>query len=199
MPSPNALITPEVLLAATLARCEAMGVRIVQKDGFWHQRWIDQALRVVTLGGMRSYMTEYVTTLGRGIFVPRDWAERSAGDRWEVLEHELVHVAQFERFGWVLMALIYLLLPFPMGLAYGRARLEWEAYAVSLRCIAQREGIEAARSPAVAAHMVRRFAGPDYGFMWPFESSVRRWIADELDAIERALTVQFEVEREEQS
>jgi hypothetical protein len=96
-----------------------------------------------------------------------------------------VHVAQFERLGWPAMVILYGIAPLPMGLAYGRARLEWEAYAETLRAVAEIEGIEAARRPELREEIVRRFTGPDYGWMWPFPATVRAWIASELDAIER--------------
>ncbi|MBL8683780.1 MAG: hypothetical protein JNK05_31700 [Myxococcales bacterium] len=166
------------------------GVTVVRKRDVPLQRWIDRALRVVTFGAMRAYLTDYVTTIGRTIYLPEGWESVAPGRRWETLEHELVHVRQFERYGLVGMAILYLLLPLPMGLAWFRARLEWEAYRVSLRCVAELEGIDAARDPAFREEIVRRFSGPDYGYMWPFAASVRRWIESELDAIERSLAVE---------
>ena len=102
-----------------------------------------------------------------------------------MLRHELVHVAQFERYGWVGMILLYGLLPLPAGLAYGRARLEWEAYRETLRAVAESEGMAAARDPALHRHLIARFTGPDYGWMWPFSAAVQRWIDQALDEIER--------------
>ncbi len=165
------------------------GVSVVRKRDVPLQRWIDRALRVITFGAMRSYLTDYVTTIGRTIYLPEGWESVPPGRRWETLEHELVHVRQFARFGLVGMAVLYLLVPLPMGLAWCRAQLEWEAYRVSLRCVAELEGLEAARDPAFREEIVRRFSGPDYGYMWPFAASVRRWIESELDAIERSLAV----------
>jgi hypothetical protein len=98
-----------------------------------------------------------------------------------------VHVRQFERWGWLVMILVYGVLPLPLGLAYGRARLEWEAYAETLRAVAELEGLGAAKSPALHDEIVRRFTGPDYGWMWPFAGAVRRWIAEEVARIERAV------------
>lgn len=161
-------------------------VRVVKKTAFWHQRAADIALRIVTLGGMRSYLTHYVTTLGHTIYVPDDFDAWRPERALEILRHEAVHVRQFERYGWIGMVLLYGLLPLPMGLAYGRARLEWEAYAETLRAIAEVEGIAAARSTAVHDEIVRRFTGPDYGWMWPFPNAVKRWINEEIAAIEQA-------------
>jgi hypothetical protein len=161
-------------------------VRVVKKSAFWHQRAADLALRVVTLGGMRTYLTQYVTTLGHTIYVPDDFDAWRPERALEILRHEAVHVRQFERYGWIGMVLLYGLLPLPMGLAYGRARLEWEAYAETLRAIAEVEGIAAAKSTAVHDEIVRRFTGPDYGWMWPFPNAVKRWINEEIAAIEQA-------------
>jgi len=159
-------------------------VRVVEKSRFWHQRAAAKALWLVTLGGQNRYLTDYVTTLGHTIYVPDDWERRSAAARLETLRHEVVHVEQFETWGIPVMVLVYGLLPLPFGLAYGRARLEWQAYAESLRAIADLHGLEAARAPHVHAHIVARFTGPDYGWMWPFPRMVKRWIDDELAAIE---------------
>jgi hypothetical protein len=160
-------------------------VRIVKKSACWHQRAAALALQILTLGGQRTYLTHYVTTLGHIIYVPDDFDDWPPSRACEVLRHEAVHVAQFERFGWLLMILVYGILPLPMGLAYGRARLEWEAYAETLRAVAEIEGIEAARSPALRAEILRRFTGPDYGWMWPFPNMVSRWIDETLEAIGR--------------
>ncbi|MEZ4295039.1 MAG: hypothetical protein R3B70_08670 [Polyangiaceae bacterium] len=163
-------------------------VRVVQKTSFWHQRLADKGLRLVTLGGQDRYLTHYVTTLGHTIYVPDDWDDWPAASRYEILRHELVHVRQFERWSFFGMVIVYGIFPFPMGLAYGRAKLEWEAYAETLRAVAETEGIAAARATELRERIVRRFTGPDYGWMWPFPGMVRRWIAEELDRIEAALS-----------
>ncbi|MEI8256317.1 MAG: hypothetical protein WCJ30_11655 [Deltaproteobacteria bacterium] len=175
------------LLATLLGEFAAhapRAIEIVPKGHIWHQRVIDRVLRALTLGGQSTYLTQYVTTLGHTIYVPETWPDWPAARRWVVLRHEAVHVAQFERLGWLLMTLVYVFLPLPAFLAYGRARLEWEAYRETLRCTAELEGLAAASDPALREHIVRRFTGPDYGWMWPFPSVVRRWVGDELSRIE---------------
>ncbi len=155
-------------------------VRVVSKGRYWHQRLADRLLRVVTLGGQNRYLTEYVTTLGHTIYVPDDWDRVDPLKRYVVLRHEVVHVRQFERFGWIGMVLIYGLFPFPVGVAWGRARLEWEAYAETLRVTAEVYGLDAARDQHLHDEIVARFTGPDYAWMWPFAGSVRRWIDERL-------------------
>src|SRR5689334_5637696 len=77
-------------------------VRVVRKRAHSHQRLADVLLRLVTLNGQKSYLTSYVTTLGHTIYVPDDFDCWPAANRYEILRHELVHVLQFERYGWIL-------------------------------------------------------------------------------------------------
>jgi hypothetical protein len=159
-------------------------VRIVAKRTVWHQKAAAVALKILTFGGQRTFLTHYVTTLGHAIYVPDDFDSWDPGSRWEILRHELVHVAQFERYGWFGMILIYGFFPLPALLAYGRARLEWEAYTETLRAVRDRGGLAAARDPALHERLKRRFTGPDYGWMWPFPSAVQRWIDEAIRAME---------------
>lgn len=182
------MASAEDKLAGLLAEFSSRSrpVRVVQKRLYWHQRAADIGLRIVTLNGQNRYLTNYVTTLGHTIYVPDDWEEWPAAHRYTVLRHEAVHVAQFERYTWLGMVVVYGIVFFPLGLAYGRARLEWEAYAETLRATAEVHGLEAARSKGLHEEIVRRFTGPDYGWMWPFRGTILRWIRGELREIEAA-------------
>lgn len=157
-------------------------VTIVKKPEVWHQKAIDAALKVLTFGKMDKFLTEYVTTIGHAIYVPDDWDELAASSKLITLRHEAVHVAQFEKLGGPLMSLVYLTAPLPMGLAWFRAKLEWEGYAESLRTIAKYRGVEAARSQR--DFMIGQFTGPAYGWMWPFPGQVGKWFDDEMATIE---------------
>jgi hypothetical protein len=137
------------------------------------QRAIGGALAVVTLGGMRTYMTEYHTVLFGTLWVPDAWDEMSDAARYVLLRHERVHLRQRARMGDVAMAFVYLVPFFPVFLSYGRAWIEWEAYTETLRATAEVSGIAAAEK--LRAHIVRRFTGPDYGWMWPFPRAINAW------------------------
>jgi hypothetical protein len=67
-------------------------------------------------------------------------------------------------------------------LAWGRARIEWEAYVETIRATAEVFGLEAARR--LEAEIVRRFVGPDYGWMWPFPTVITNWFRDVIEDIE---------------
>src|SRR5512137_66215 len=114
-------------------RAEFPRFRLVPKADRKLQRAIDVALRIVTLGGQREYMTRYHTVLGDTLYVPVTWEKMGDLDKVVLLRHERVHLRQRRRYGSVGMALLYLLPFFPLGLAYFRARIEWEAYAETVR------------------------------------------------------------------
>ena len=160
-------------------------LRLVDKDGDGLSRLIDGALRIVTLGGQSAYRSAYVTTLGATIYLPTGFWDRDDDSCYIVLRHEAVHLRQFRRLGFPAMAFLYLIPFVPLGLAFGRARLEWEAYAETLRATAEVHGAAAARDPSLHAHVVRQFTSGAYGWMWPFPSRVRAWIDDELAAMGR--------------
>jgi hypothetical protein len=120
-------------------------------------------------------MSHYHTVIGDTLYVPPGWTGMSDVDRVILLRHERIHLRQRRRLGTVLMTLVYLLPFFPLGLAYGRAWIEWEAYCETLRATAELRGIEAARAPALKREIVRRFVSGDYGWMWPFRRQVERW------------------------
>ena len=158
------------------------------------QRIIGRALWLITFGGMKTYLTHYHTVLFGTLWVPDSWPRMADDDRYVLLRHERVHLRQRRRMGDVAMAYVYLVPIVPLGLAYGRARLEWEAYEETLRATTEDYGIEAARS--LRAHIVERFTGPDYGFMWPFRRSVERWFDEAMARIERPESEQPEVDGE---
>src|SRR5688572_19407253 len=90
---------------------------------------IDVALRIITFNGQRTFQSEYYTVIGDTLYVPPGWEETPHAERVVVLRHERVHLRQRRRYGLPLMTFLYLIPFFPVGLAYGRARIEWEAYA----------------------------------------------------------------------
>ncbi|MFI5298603.1 MAG: hypothetical protein ACHREM_10935 [Polyangiales bacterium] len=150
--------------------------RIVEKRGRALQHAIDRFLKAVTLGGQHEYLTRYHTVLGDTLYVPDAWPRGTDDARYVLLRHERIHLRQRRRYGMVGMALIYLLPIFPIGLAYGRARIEWEAYEETLRATAEIFGIEAAKDKSLHDYLIAQFTGAAYGWMWPFPSSIRCWI-----------------------
>jgi hypothetical protein len=175
------------LLQRTIAeiRAEFPDFRIVAKRDHALSKVIDVLLRVLTLGAQHQYLSHYHTVLGNTLYVPDKWESTPEVDQVITLRHERVHLRQRRRYGDVLMAFLYVVPFLPLGLAYGRARIEWEAYSESIRATAELQGYEAAASPALRAHIVRQFVSGAYGWMWPFPGMVEKWYEVVLQGIRR--------------
>ncbi len=161
--------------------------RIVPKRDDRLSHVIDRALKIVTLGGQNEYLTHYHTVLGNTLYVPEGWDRIPDERRVVTLRHELVHLRQNRRYGFPLFAFLYLVPFFPLGLAYGRARIEWEAYEETVRATAELLGREEAESPALRERIVSQFTSAAYGWMWPFPRSVHRWYDEALAKIREDL------------
>ena len=163
----------EALVAAL--RAELPGFRVVRKDRSWFHRAIHHALVIVTFGQMRSYLDAYQTTIGKTVYVTADWDSWEPDRRYVTLRHEAVHLRQFRQLTVPGMALLYVLLPLPLGLAWFRAHFEKAAYAESIRAAAEVWGAAHPRREAYRRHVVDQFTGSSYGWMWPFRRSIERW------------------------
>jgi hypothetical protein len=171
----------DALLDEILAEFPSFEIR-AKKDSSL-QRAIHLALAALTLGGQRVYLTGYYTVMFGKLWVPESWDRLPDLDRYVLLCHERVHLQQRRRMGDVKMAFVYLVPFFPVFLAYGRARIEWEAYVETLR--ATREVYGAASAARLREPIVRRFVGGEYGWMWPFPRVIHRWFDEAIAALDR--------------
>ena len=172
----------ERLLADIVA--EFPGFAIVPKRDSRLQKLIAGLLAIVTLGGQRHYLTRYHTVLFGKLYVPDAWEAMDDAARYVLLRHERVHLRQRQRMGDVTMAFVYLVPLLPIGLAWGRARIEWEAYVETIAATAELYGIDEARK--LEDDIVRRYVGPDYGWMWPFPATIRRWFRGAIDDLKHS-------------
>jgi hypothetical protein len=168
-------------------RAEFPSFRIVDKAKSSLSFAIDGALRVVTLGAQRHFMTRYHTVIGDTLYVCPAWHTMNDVARVILLRHERVHLRQRRRYGFLPFAALYLIPFFPLGLAYFRARFEWEAYVETLRATAELRGSAALDDPSLRREIVRRFVGADYGWMWPFPRTIERWLDRAVSEITRDL------------
>jgi hypothetical protein len=179
--------TPQSLPRSTAfleeMRAEFPTFQVLPKRDSRLQRAIHVLLCVITLGGQRVYLTHYHTVLFGKLWVPDSWRSMSDDARYILLRHERVHLRQRARMGDVVMAFVYLVPFFPLGLAYGRARIEWEAYIETIRATAEVRGRPAAE--ALRTEIVRRFTSGDYGWMWPFPRVIHRWFDAALAELPR--------------
>ena len=165
-------------------RREFPSFRVVKKEHSRFAKAIDVALKILTFGGQREFMTRYYTVIGDTLYVPEGFDDIDPIDVVVTLRHERIHLRQRRRYTMVPFAILYLLLPFPLGLAYGRARIEWEAYTETLRAVRELKGEEAFRSKALKERILSQFTGPAYGWMWPFRGMLERWYEEAVREIE---------------
>lgn len=163
-----------VTLVAALA-AEIPGFRVVRKDTSKLHRAIHVFLKGITFGKMTSYLDSFQTTIGKTVYVTADWDEWSADERYVTLRHEAIHLRQFRRLTLPVMAVLYVLLPLPMGLAYFRARFEKEAYAETIRAAAEVYGVDYVKTSSHRDYVIEQFTGASYGWMWPFRRGLHRW------------------------
>ena len=149
--------------------------RIIRKDQSRFQRAIHYALVAITFGGMRRYLDTFQTTIGSTVYVTSDWDDWEPDRRYVTLCHEAIHLRQFRKYTLPGMALLYVLLPLPMGLAWFRAQFEKEAYAEGIRAAAEVWGPAYPRRLEYREHVIGQFTGPSYGWMWPFRAGLERW------------------------
>jgi len=140
------------------------GVRLVPKGDSRLMR----AAGLLLLGiGNREFMQRYWTTLAHTVYYPASVGDPLAHP--DILEHELVHVRQWERWG-VLLWISYLLLPLPFGLAFFRWYWEREAYLVQLL-----------RAPDQPREIARVVDALWFGYGWPWPRPwMRRWFERRL-------------------
>jgi hypothetical protein len=156
-------------------RLEFPRLRIVKKHESAMHRAIDIILRGITFGQMRTYLDSFQTTIGMTVYVTPNWDALSDNERYVTMRHEAVHLRQFRRFTLPGMTLLYVFLPLPMGLAWFRAYFEKEAYEESIRASAEVYGLASVRDDNYRDHILSQFAGPSYGWMWPFRAGLERW------------------------
>jgi hypothetical protein len=153
---------------------------------------------IILTFGQVNLLKQSWTTIGNVVYVPirvnKNGKILRYGDLpytdYICMVHEMVHVEQFYKWrlksmkygraaGDVLLILYYFFVFFPVGLAYGRYRIEREAFL---------EGLFAARAigleipPLMERAIYHCSTSPWYLWMWPFPRSVRRWFETQYEA-----------------
>ena len=131
-------------------------------------------MRLIGFFAGADFMSSYVTTLwSQTVYLPSNWDSYGDDSKCSLLRHERVHMRQAKKLTYPLFAFLYLLVFFPIGLAYFRARFEMEAYTESLA--ADKDYGDDYSSADKRAWWVGHFTSSAYGYMWPFPSTVGKW------------------------
>jgi hypothetical protein len=158
--------------------------KIVQKTDSNLMVVIALFLKILTFGKNKEFLTTYITTIGNTIYVPDDWNFRPWQPKYIVIRHERIHLRQSKKYGSILFSLIYLFFPIPFLFAYGRAKLEWEAYEESLRTEAELFGVNYIKQDKVKDFIFKQFTTSVYLWMFPFKSTLNKWYQKSLKNIE---------------
>lgn len=157
--------------------------KIVNKENSKFMRLCNLALLILSFGRMKTYMTNFVTTVGYTVYVPHEWYLM---DREVILRHERIHMLQYKRHGRLWFSFSYLFL-LPMFFAYFRTKAEQEAYEESMRADAETFGIDALEDLFYKDRMIKHFTSAQYLWMWIREKDIYNWYDKTVDKLKREL------------
>jgi hypothetical protein len=160
------MMIPNVAAIKAQITAEFPKYQTKNKADVWWMRWLGHVM------GAR-FMSEYVTTIGNTMYMPSNLASWDVGQHCALLRHEWTHMRQAKKLTFPLFAFLYVFAFLPVGLAYTRARFEYEAYSVQME--AWKEYGMDYSSDTQKAWLVSQFTGSAYLFMWPFPKTVGSW------------------------
>jgi hypothetical protein len=141
-------------------------------------------LLTLTLGGMSCFQRDVTTTIGYTVYVPTSWGEMSEVAKIIILRHERVHMRQRKKYGALLFSFLYAFFPLPCVFSYFRMKFEMEAYAESLRAMAEM-GCQVG-GDGQKSRLVGYFVGPAYFWAWPFRRRIESWYDGSVRAVTKA-------------
>jgi hypothetical protein len=153
------------------------GVSVVYKEDGWMWKAIAWIVMVVTFGKNKTFMTDFITTVGSKIGVPRAWDGWPDEMKAEILAHEFTHVKQAKKWTLPVFWIAYLFLPLPLGLAYCRYRFEREAYLAGFKMVMK---YAPDNRQALIDQVVQEMTTSEYAWTWPFKKTVRAWFEARL-------------------
>lgn len=135
---------------------------------------------VFKLPGIKKlYWNNATQAIGMNIWLSDRWNQMSPFSKLSVLRHERQHLIWFRRHTTILAAFLYLLVFFPIGLAYYRARFERAGYQESVRTRVQYFGASQRVKDDCWEMYKRVFTGWMYLKMWPFPKRIRKWFEED--------------------
>lgn len=159
--------------------------KVLKKSESWLMKTIGKLLFIISFGQNKSFMTDFITTIGNTVYVPDSWDSKLEKSRIEVLMHERIHMRQSKKLTPIIYALAYLLFPIPIGFAWARAKLEWEAYTESMRVKSHFSGIQSVKTPEFKEYLFKNFTGSSYMFMMPFKSILEKWYQESIKRLSK--------------
>ena len=160
--------------------------RMINKSESLFMKTIDFTLKLMTFWRQRSFMDQFVTTIGNTVYVPNGWERLSISNRMTILRHERVHMRQSRRVGRILFSLSYLMLPLPAVFAVYRRKFEQEAYEESMVAVKEYYGFDLLLSPDYRSSMLSHFTSAEYFWMWPWKKSLDEWYDSVVEKLRKS-------------
>ncbi|MFA5202890.1 MAG: hypothetical protein WC708_00540 [Lentisphaeria bacterium] len=145
---------------------------------------IDVCLKIITFGQMKTFMTNFTTTIGYTVYVSSSWEKMTDINKIIILRHERIHMQQRNKYGPLMFSFLYLFFPLPCIFAYFRMKFETEAYAETIKATAELTEIGAAlvQSKEYKEKIIKNFTEASYFWTWPFRASLEAWYSRALSA-----------------
>ena len=155
-----------------------------RKSDSFFMKGIHAFLLVITFGQMRSFMSNFITTIGTTVYVPNSWSSMLEHDKMIVLLHERVHMRQRAKYGSLVFSFAYLFFPLPCVFAYARMKFEQEAYAESLKATVELlvMGEQLIQTEEWRERYIGYFTQASYFWTWPWRKSVEKWFDSAVKA-----------------
>lgn len=155
---------------------------LTTKDS-WFWKLLSWCLFIVTFSKIKRerFLVDFATTIGPVMAFPVTWTTQQV---MFVCIHESRHIKQFRYFGlgihpWVgvlPMALVYLLFPIPVGLAYFRYRLELDADQFAWKYYLKKGAYTNEDVRSRASSFAVTVSSSSYGWSWPKSLAIKGFI-----------------------
>lgn len=157
---------------------------LIEKRSSKLMKVINVLLKIITFGQMKTFMTEFTTTIGYKVYTPDGWLTWKESSKLQILRHERVHMKQRLEKGGFWFSISYLLLPFPILWAWYRMKYEMEAYEESLLAVWELYGMKAF-TDEVRENMIKHFIGAEYFWTWPWRKRIEDWYDGVLVSLQK--------------
>lgn len=180
----------------TLAHSINPTVILVEKDKSVFFKTLWYLISIFTFGiyskhtTLDAFLHNYATTIGP----LQGYSSRLAAINTATLVHECEHTNQSEFLGWFVpiigwffgrtvrawvgilpMFLLYVILPIPVGICYGRFLMEYLAEKKKLQWMKDQNIFSETYTRAVGMHFCSVLCGPTYFWPWPYKWAEKRF------------------------
>jgi hypothetical protein len=131
----------------------------------------------------RFRLQEYTQAINNTIWLSCNWSKLTSFKKLSILKHEREHLLQFQKYGPILMSILYLFIFFPIGLAYFRAKFERQGLIRNMEMYVEHFGNNSKTMNICRDKYMRVLCGPSYLYAWPFKKAVTKWFLEDWNLV----------------